>query len=69
MTIFRLGDFYLSPILFMHILFVDVLVMPAALLVHEYKFQGVHEEFMSFVSVMIAYHHFLSGKSLYLYCN
>lgn len=52
-TTFKLGDFYLSPILFKHVLFVDAPVMPAAFLVHERKFQGVHEEFMSFISVMI----------------
>lgn len=52
-TTFKLGDFYLSPILFKHVLFVNAPVMPAAFLVHERKFQGVHEEFMSFVSVMI----------------
>jgi len=42
-TIFKLGDFYLFPILFNHVLFVDALVMPAVFLVHEWKFQGVHE--------------------------
>ena len=52
-TTFKLGDFYLSPILFKHVLFVNAPVMPSTFLVHERKFQGVHEEFMRFVSVMI----------------
>ena len=50
-TTFKLGDFYVSPLLFKHVLFVESPVMPAAFLIHERKFQTVHEEFMNFVCV------------------
>ena len=43
---FQLGDFYVSPFLFKHVLFESHPVMPVAFLLHERKFQSAHEEFM-----------------------
>ena len=45
-TTFQLGDFYLSPLLFRHTLFTSLPVIPAIFLIHERKFQRVHEELM-----------------------
>ena len=45
-TTFQLGDFYLSPFLFKHVLFKSQPVIPAAFLLHERKFQSTHEELM-----------------------
>lgn len=45
-TTFQLGDFYLSPFLFRHVLFSSSPVIPVAFLLHERKFQGVHEDFL-----------------------
>lgn len=45
-TTFQLGDFYLSPFLFKHVLFKSNPVVPAAFLLHERKFKYVHKELM-----------------------
>ena len=45
-TTFQLGDFYVSPLLFRHTLFSSSPVIPVLFLVHERKFQLVHDEFM-----------------------
>ena len=45
-TTFQLGDFYLSPFLFKHVLFESNPVVPAAFLLHERKFKYVHMELM-----------------------
>jgi len=52
-TTFKLGDFYVSPLLFKHVLFVEAPVMPAAFLIHERKFPAAHEELMKFVSLSV----------------
>ena len=52
-TTFQLGDFYLSPLLFCHTLFVGNPVMPAMFLIHERKFQKVHEELVKFAGETI----------------
>ena len=52
-TTFQLGDFYLSPLLFRHTLFVGSPVMPAMFLIHERKFQKVHEELLKFAGEAI----------------
>ena len=49
-TTFKLGDFYVSPLLFRHVLFEQNSKIPAAFVVHERKFQSVHKEFIKFVS-------------------
>ena len=49
-TTFKLGDFYVSPLLFCNVLFEQNPTIPTAFVVHERKFQFVHEEFMKFVS-------------------
>ena len=49
-TTFQLGDFYISPFLFSHILFAASPVIPAGFLLHERKFQSVHEEFLRHIS-------------------
>lgn len=49
-TTFQLGDFYLSPLLFRHTLFSESPVIPAIFLLHERKFQKVHEEFMKYIA-------------------
>ena len=45
-TTFQLGDFYLSPVLFKHVLFESQPVIPAAFLIHERKLQSGHKELM-----------------------
>jgi len=48
-TTFQLGNFYVSPLLFHHILFNESPVIPVTFMVHERKFQSAHEEFMKFI--------------------
>ena len=48
-TTFQLGDFYISPFLFQHALFSGSPVIPAGFLLHERKFQTVHEEFLQYI--------------------
>ena len=48
-TTFSLGDIYVSPLLFRHVLFESSPVVPAAFLLHERKFESVHVSFMSLV--------------------
>ena len=45
-TTFQLGDFNLSPLLYRHVTFKKSPVVPALFLIHERKFQDVHEIFM-----------------------
>lgn len=52
-TTFKLGDFYLSPLLFRHTAFMQSPVLPALFLIHETKSQAVHEEFMKHVSKIL----------------
>lgn len=52
-TTFQLGDFYLSPFLFRHTIFDQSPVVPALFLIHERKFQHVHEELMRTLAAMI----------------
>ena len=52
-TTFKLGDFYVSILLFKHALFVEAPAIPAAFLIHERKFQASHEEFIKFISASI----------------
>ena len=49
-TTFKLDDFYVSPFLFCHVLFEQTPTIPAAFVLHERKFQSIHEEFMKFIS-------------------
>ena len=44
-TTFQLGDFYVSTLLFRHVIFKESPVTPALFLIHERKFQSVHETF------------------------
>ena len=39
---FKLGDFYVSPLLFRHTLFKESPVVPALFLIHERKFEKTH---------------------------
>ena len=48
-TTFQLGDFYLSPLLFRHTLFSNSPVITALFLIHERKFQSVHEVFFKYL--------------------
>ena len=43
-TIFQLGDFYVSPLVFQHLLFNERPCIPAIFLIHERKFTETHEE-------------------------
>jgi hypothetical protein len=45
-TTFKLGDFYLSVVLFRYTVFKTSPVVPALFLIHERKFQSVHEQVM-----------------------
>ena len=44
-TTFKLGDFYVSMLLFRHVIFKESPVIPALFLIHERKFQSTHEIF------------------------
>ena len=52
-TTFQLGDFYLSPLLYRHTYFSNSPVIPALFLIHERKFQSVHEQFMQCLAKLI----------------
>ena len=52
-TTFQLGNFYVSPLLFRHIIFNESPVVPVAFMLHERKFQTAHEEFMKFVNLQL----------------
>lgn len=45
-TTFDLGDFYLTPIVFRHILFETSPVIPLAFMLHKRKYQTLHEDFL-----------------------
>ena len=45
---FQLGDFYVSALIFRHIIFRENPCMPALFLIHERKFQQHHEIFFYF---------------------
>ena len=42
-TTFQLGDFYVSSLLFRHVIYKESPIIPALFLIHERKFQSVHE--------------------------
>ena len=48
-TTFKLGDFYVSVLVFRHAMFNDSPVIPVAFPIHDRKFQKVHEVFWQFV--------------------
>ena len=52
-TTFQLGDFYVSPVLFHQVLFNENLVITAAFILHERKFQSAHEEFMKIINLKL----------------
>ena len=52
-TTFKLGDFYVSILLFKHALFAEAPAIPAAFLIHERKFQASREELMKFISASV----------------
>ena len=52
-TTVQLGDFYVSALIFRHIIFRENPCMPASFLIQERKFQKHHEIFFSFLKDMI----------------
>ena len=52
-TTFQLGDFYISVLCFRHTLFKEAPVIPAALLLHERKFQSHHVKLFSICHKLI----------------
>ena len=50
---FQLGHLYVSTFLFWHVLFQSSPVIPAAFLIHERKYQSVHEIMMSHMKTQI----------------
>ena len=44
-TTFKLGDFYVSALVFRHTVFNEEPVIPAAFLIHDRKYQKVHQQF------------------------
>ena len=52
-TTFKLGDFYVSILLFKHALFAEAPAIPAAFLMHERKFQASHEQLMKFIRASV----------------
>ena len=61
-TTFMLGDFYLSPLLYQHVTFKKSPVIPALFLIHERKFQDVHEYLMCHVAKLVP--SLVKGKKL-----
>ncbi|CAC5363339.1 unnamed protein product [Mytilus coruscus] len=49
-TTFKLGDFYVSPLVFRNIIFEDEPIMPVAFLIHGRKKETVHSIFFDFVA-------------------
>ena len=49
-TTFNLGDFYVTPIVFRHILFEESPVVPLFFMVHQRKYQTLHEHFRKVIS-------------------
>lgn len=49
-TTFKLGNFYVSPLLFRNILFETKPVMPSLFMIHERKLKATHDELMRVVS-------------------
>ncbi len=49
-TTFQLGDFNVSPLLCRQVIFKNSPVMPVLFLIHERKFQEVHQVFMQHVA-------------------
>lgn len=45
-TTFKLGDFYLTPMVFRHVLFEESPVIPLAFMLHKRKYQTLHEDFL-----------------------
>lgn len=45
-TTFQLGDFYVSPLIFRHVLFKQSPCIPAMFLIHERKFTATHQEML-----------------------
>ena len=52
-TTFCLGDFYVSIIVFRHILFKKDPLIPLAFMVHDRKFQNVHKKFLQMISIHV----------------
>jgi hypothetical protein len=46
---FQLGDFYVSPLVFRHLLFSPPTIMPVAFLIHERKLLSCHDTFMEWI--------------------
>ncbi|VDI35357.1 Hypothetical predicted protein [Mytilus galloprovincialis] len=49
-TTFKLGDFYVSPLVFRNIIFENEPIMPVAFLIHARKKEKVHSKFFDFVA-------------------
>ena len=52
-TTFKLGDFYLSTLIFKQTEFKEGPIMPVAYIIHEVKTQSVHELFFKFISQIL----------------
>ena len=48
-TTFNLGDFYVTPLIFRHILFENRPTIPLAFLIHERKYQKCHERLFDYL--------------------
>lgn len=44
-TTFNIGDFYVTPVIFRHIMFKDSPCIPLAFMLHQRKYQSIHEDF------------------------
>mgnify|MGYP003471151593 FL=1 len=52
-TTFDLGNFYVSTISFQHLMFTENPVIPIAHIIHERKFQKIHENFFQYIEEKI----------------
>jgi len=50
----NLGDIYVSPFLFRHVIFESSPVIPAAYLLHERKFETAQRAFMTFIKTKLS---------------
>ena len=48
-TTFNLGDFYVTPIVFRHIVFKENPTIPLFFMIHQRKYQALHEQFLNII--------------------
>ena len=52
-TTFQIGDFYVSTLLFRHLIFEECPCIPALFVIHERKFSEIHQELFKQAGILI----------------